>query len=141
MYSIQFSDWGLILEFRGRIADDIIHDWLGDVQQLSGGLPEGFGVIIDLRRAQPGSPLVSARILQGLVTLKQAGMVRSATVTDDELGDSWALPEAPPSVPGLRSLQVGSQDRWLKQAHGWVQDGTVPSSRRSANSSNRRATS
>jgi len=138
MYSIQFSDWGLVLEFRGPIADDIIYDWLDDVQQLAGGFPGAFGVIIDLRRAQPESPVVSASILRGLVTLKQAGMVRAAAVTDDELGDPWAIPDAPSSVPGLRSFQMRAQDRWPKQAHSWVQHGTAPPSRRSTDKPNRR---
>lgn len=141
MYSIQFSDWGLVLEFTGRIPDEMIRDWLGDVQQLTDGFQAGFGVILDLRGAQPESPIVSASILRGLVTLKRAGMVRAAAVVNDELGDPWAIPDAPSSVPELRSLRADLDDQWRKQAHDWVQHGVVPQSKRGSRDSNRRAAS
>jgi hypothetical protein len=141
MYSIQFSDWGLVLQFEGRITDGIIRDWLGDVSQLAGGFEGEFGAVVDLRRAQPESPVVSASILRGLVMLQRAGMVRAAAVVDDKMGNPWAIPDAPPSVPGLRAIQADPEDRWLHRAHRWVQDRDAPPIQRNRSNPDRRATS
>ena len=128
MYSIQFSDWGLVLEFVGPISDALIQDWLSDLQQLTGGLREDFGVVLDVRNAQPDSPLVSEQLLQGLYELEHAGMVRTAVIVDSDLGGVWAIPESLPNLSGLRRVEAHADAKWLVHAHGWVQRGINPAS-------------
>ena len=126
MYSIQFSDWGLVLEFVGLISEDLIQDWLSDLQQLTGGLREDFGVVVDLREAQPGSPRVSAGILSGLRTLERAGLVRAVVIVNEEYDTPWGVPPDLPALPQMRRVEARSGARWLACAHGWVQRDTPP---------------
>lgn len=125
MYSIQFSDWGLVLEFIGPISEEIIQDWLYDLEHLTGGLRDGFGVVIDVRDAQPDTPLVSAGILRGLRDLERAGMARAAVIIDEELGAPWAIPQATADPSSLRRVKAESGPKWLTHAHGWVQRGIL----------------
>jgi hypothetical protein len=139
MYSIQFSDWGLVLQFQGRITDEIIHDWLGDIRQLAGGFEGAFGAVVDLRKAEPDSPVVSASVLRGLVTLKRAGMVRAVAVVS-QVDSSWAISDAPSSLPGLRFVQADPDDRWQRQAYRWVQSADAPPVSGNKTGMSRRAT-
>ena len=126
MYSVQFSDWGLVLDFMGKIQQDVASDWLADVRQLQEGLSEPFGVILDLRGARPAAPNVEARLRQGLLVLQQAGVERVAVIVDEITGVRWARVVAADELKGVRRISAQSADEGRVEARAWVQNGIEP---------------
>lgn len=128
MYSIQFSDWGLVLEFIGTIQPEVMHDWLTDVRQLTDGFIEPFSVIVDIQQARPAVRTVEEPLLQGLFALEQAGMKRVAVVVDEGGNIRWRCLNAAQGPRGLRRFVTRPDADWLVQVHAWVQHGTDPQS-------------
>lgn len=126
MYSIQFSDWGLVLEFMGEIQPAEIRDWLGDVRQLTGGFVEPFSVIVDVQRAAPAGEDVETLLLEGLAALEPAGMERVALIVRAPDGVRWPRLRAVEGREVLRRFVAEEGSDWLVAAHAWVQRGIDP---------------
>lgn len=128
MYSIQFSDWGLVLEFMGTVQLEEMEAWLADVQQLTGGLSEPFSVIVDVRQARPATRAVEKQLFQGLMALEQAGMERVAVVVREDGDVHWSRLGATRMPPGMRRVEAQVGSGWLVEVHAWVQRGIDPES-------------
>lgn len=126
MYSIRFSDWGLVLEFTGPITPSIVQDWLGDVEHLMDGFSEPFHVILDLQGAHPAQPAVQDVLQAGLSALHAAGMERAAIITGSTPETRWTRLPAADDVPGLRQVRATTSEDGLARAHAWVQRGMDP---------------
>jgi len=126
MYSIQFSDWGLVFEFTGPVTQGIIQDWLGDVQQLTGGFSEPFSVVIDLKEATPAEAKVQGPLREGLRVLQEAGLERTAIVVDPDYREVWNRLPSTSDEHGVRYVVAHRGSAWASKAHGWVQRGDEP---------------
>lgn len=126
MYSIQFSDWGLVFEFTGPVTESMVQDWLRDVQQLIGGFSEPFSVVIDLKEATPKAPHVQEPLREGLKALQDAGMDRTAVVVDENYRDVWRRLPSGADWGGVRYVVARQGSKWASRAHGWVQRGDEP---------------
>ena len=126
MYSIQFSDWGLVFEFTGPVTPSMVQDWLGDVRQLVGGFSESFSVVVDLKKAVPEEKGIQGILREGLTALHDAGMVRAAVVIDSSRPDAWNDLPGKSDMPGLRYVVAQEDSGWAARAHGWAQRGDEP---------------
>lgn len=124
MYSIRFSDWGLVLEFDGPVSPNIAQDWLNDVQHLTGGFTEPFHVMLDLRNAEPVEPDASTSLRHGLRVLKHAGMERAAIIVSEAHCNAWSGPLSEFKVSGLRCIVARDASAWKEQARRWLQHGS-----------------
>lgn len=128
MYSIQFSDWGLVLDFFGKIQYEVVADWRADMQQLTGGFSEPFSVVVDLQKSRPASREVEEHLLGGLRLLAQAGMERVAVVLDETGNALWPRLSAAEEPPGIRQIVARPNTEWLTRVHAWTQRGLEPQS-------------
>lgn len=138
MYSIQFSDWGLVLEFDGPVSQNVAQDWLNDVQHLTGGFTEPFHVMLDLRNAEPVEPGISTTLRHGLRILKSAGMKRAAIIVSEARCEAWLGLLSESKVSGLRCIVARDGSTWREQARGWLQQGTTYDADDAPNSSTAR---
>ncbi len=126
MYSIQFSDWGLVFEFTGPVTEAMVQDWLRDVEHLIGGFSEPFNAVIDLKEATPVAPDVQAPLREGLKVLQDAGMERTAMVVDENYRSVWRRLPSGSDWGGVRYVVAQQGSAWASKAHGWVQRGDEP---------------
>jgi hypothetical protein len=125
MYSIQFSDWGLVFEFTGPVSQSMVQDWLGDVRQLMGGFSESFSVVVDLKEARPAEGGIQEALWEGLKSLHEAGMERVAVVLGGR-HDAWKNLPGEAEMMGLRYIVAREGSEWAARTHGWVQRGDEP---------------
>lgn len=127
MYSIRFSDWGLVLEFEGQVGPDMMHDWLMDLRQLTGGLSQPFGVVIDVRTAVPGEAAVAQAMVRGLHELQNAGMVRAMVISSMSAENPWGtLQPAIDEIPGVQYVLARPDADAHARVQAWVQSGQAP---------------
>lgn len=125
MYSIQFSDWGLVLEFDGPVSQNIVQDWLNDVQHLTDGFTEPFQIMLDLRNAEPVEAGITSTLRQGLRVLESAGMNRAAIIVSEVRCNAWSELLSEPGMPGLRRIVARDGSGWEEQARRWVRRGAA----------------
>lgn len=126
MYSIQLSDWGLLLKFAGPLSEGDMKEWLDDVHKLVGGFTESFGIIVDVQDAEPQTPTVAEVVANGLETLEAAGMDRAAIIGASTGGSDWQ--EVAHNMPdrGLRFVAARTSGDAMMEAAAWVKQGVEP---------------
>jgi hypothetical protein len=125
MYSIRFSDWGLVLEFDGPVSQKMVQDWLNDVQHLTDGFTEPFQIMLDLRNAEPAESGVEPTLHSGLRALKRAGMDRAAIIISEARRGAWSELLAEAEISGQRHIVARNGSGWEEQARRWVHRGTT----------------
>jgi hypothetical protein len=129
MWDISNQPFGFVVTFSGRPSVAELTEWLEESKRrLSQPLPEGWGVIIDMREMMALDPAGQKLMSEGRNEYQQRGMKRVATVLSDpitilqfrRLGRAASMNEV------TRFIDSVSTPNWKSAAKQWVIAGIEP---------------
>lgn len=127
-YEIEATDYGMRLSFKGFISPDEIGQLNRQMERVIGGLPDGFGVIVDMRENRAFPNEVAELMKRQIDMCKERGMGRGAIVLQSAImtlqarritGEAGILPQ-------IRFLDASADPGWEKTAIDWVAKGVEP---------------
>ncbi len=85
MYKIEKRNFGFRLTFAGQVLVNEMEKWRQESERALVGQRAPFGVFVDMRKLTPLFPDAQQRMIAGQKLFKDAGMVRSAVIVEDQI--------------------------------------------------------
>ena len=127
-YEMETADYGLRLAFKGFMTPEEIGGMNQEMEKVVSGLPEGWGVLVDMRGNSAFSPEVVELMKAQIGLCRAHGMDRGAVVLQSAImtlqarritGEAGILPQ-------IRFLDASADPAWEKTAIDWVEKGKEP---------------
>lgn len=130
-YEIEATDYGMRLSFKGFISPDEIGQLNRQMERVIGGLPDGFGVIVDMRENRAFPNEVAELMKRQIDMCKERGMGRGAIVLQSAIMTLQArrITSEAGISPQVRFLDASSDPDWEKTAVAWISQATEPPAR------------
>lgn len=131
-YEIEPTEYGVRMAVTGFASPDDIGAMDRDLARVVRGLPEGFGIVLDMR-ASPAFSIEAAERLKGqLDVCRRHGMERGAIVLQSAIIALQArrIVSEVGLLPRIRFLDASAGGGWEEAAVAWVEDGREPDERR-----------
>ena len=125
MYSIEKTEYGVKLIFKGFIKRDEIDKWYDESMEFLKTLQPGFDIIVDMRDLKPLPRESQDTMNQGQMMYMQSGMRRAAVILDNatttmqfkRLGKEVGI------LDKVYYLNASQYDDWKKPAFKWLNEG------------------
>jgi hypothetical protein len=129
MWKISRQSFGFVLTFSDKPDVAELTEWLQESRrQLSLALPDGWGLVVDMREMKPLGSGAQRVMTDGQKYYKERGMVRVAVVLNDPIAVLQFRRLA--RVSGVdkleRFISVAATPNWQVTAKRWVADGLEP---------------
>lgn len=131
-YEIEPTQYGVLMAVTGFASPDDIAAMDRDLARVVRRLPEGFGIVLDMR-ASPAFSVAAAERLKGqLEVCRRHGMERGAIVLQSAIIALQArrITSEAGLLPRIRFLDASGDTGWERAAVAWVESGEEPDERR-----------
>lgn len=127
-YEMETTDYGLRLAFKGFMSPEEVGAMNKVMERTVIDLPDGFGVLVDMRGNRAFSPEVVELMKAQIDICRARGMDRGAVILQSAImalqarritGEAGILPQ-------IRFLDSSADPGWEKTAIDWVARGKEP---------------
>lgn len=127
-YEVESTSYGMRLTFKGFPQPDDVAQMNNDVERTIKSLPEGFGVMVDMRANRAFSN-EAAEMMKGQIdTCRDFGMKRGAVILQSAIMTLQAKRLAVETGINtlMRFIDSSSDPNWEDKAVRWLDQGTEP---------------
>ncbi|MFP3939101.1 MAG: hypothetical protein ACLF0P_02235 [Thermoanaerobaculia bacterium] len=130
-YEIEATDYGMRLAFKGFASPEEIAELNRQMERTIVGLPDGFGVIVDMRENRAFPHEVAELMKKQIDMCKERGMGRGAIVLQSAIMTLQArrITSEAGISPQVRFLDASADPKWEQTALEWISQGVEPPAR------------
>jgi len=127
-YEMETAQYGMRLAFKGYMSPEELGAMNQEMARVVAGLPDGFGVLVDMRGNRAFSPEVVELMKEQIGLCRAHGMDRGAVILRSAImtlqarritGEAGILPQ-------IRFLDASADPGWETTAVDWVARGKEP---------------
>lgn len=130
-YDIEATEYGMRLTFKGFISPEEIAQLNREIERIIVGLPDGFGVIVDMRENRAFPNEVADLMKRQIDMCKERGMGRGAIVLQSAIMTLQArrITSEAGISPQVRFLDASADPTWEQTALEWISQAVEPPAR------------
>lgn len=128
MYSMNGRPTGPLIVFSDSVSAVEMESWFAELKRILVGAPEGFGLIIDLRKLESLPKNTTKIVDEALEYCERLGLCRTAVILDGSSKSASGQLDAQRIFESVRNriVDAAAHPNWTDIAIRWVRDGREP---------------